>query len=242
MKLLQVSCGNCFMENDHYNEIVSPGARFNTIILEQFEKPCQLFNTQVVLSSQPTVDLVEVAEGKYSTLVPGMTVGPTDIIRTLTFETRHFKSRKNFYVTVIDEIMLNKIAIIGFKIDSNGYIEISGGEDECTVKMAMLPKKLDYAPDYKSVHGGILNPFIGQSFVSALEFLPEKKGIIVSYRKPSGRIYGNGKPVPDEVWQEKHEVVDGVLLHTDTRYGKHHPTTTIDEHTSWDSDWTKVTR
>jgi len=212
---------------DHnFNAEPSAAMKFNEVILRQFERPCQIFDVMVITTMNSRIDLIESNDGKHRILTDGVTVGPTDIVKNINVETRFFTSRKNFQVTIVDEIMSNKVALLIFKLDENGFIEIEGDEGKCSVRMTVIPRKplrpMEYAPDYTSTHAGIFNVFAGKSFVSGIEFLPDKKGLIISYQKPSNMIYGNGKSKPDSVWQEKHEIIDGVLVHTETRYGSHH--------------------
>jgi len=239
MKLLLVSHGKHSMENIFLEE--TPATRFNEIMLKNFERTCQIFGVQVVLTRDLKIDLMETIENKYYALQPGMTFGKTDIVKNIELSPKTFKTRQNFYTTINDEIMAGKVALMAFKLDDNGFMEISGdGESECIVVMHLVPKK---QIDITSTHAGsVMNIFHGRPDVTNIEFFPDKKGLIISFQKASTAIYGNGKSVPDKVWQEKHEIVDGVLVHTETRYGAHHPQETVHEHTTWEQDWNKVTR
>jgi hypothetical protein len=52
---------------------------------------------------------------------------------------------------------------------------------------------------------------------------PEGTYIEHVYREPSNRLYGNGSPVPDLIYKERYEVVDGRILYTGIINGKHNP-------------------
>lgn len=224
----------------------TPATKFNEIILRDFERPCQISGVRMILSRESRVDLIIGEDGKLTTLTDAVKFAQKDLpTKVLLLTTRRFKSRKDFQVVIVDEIMSNKVELLIFKLDDNGFIEIVNDNEGCTVRMHTIPREMGeklYQKDITTTHAGTMNIFQGRPDITNIEFLPDKKGLIISFQKASNAIYGNGRSVPDKVWQEKHEIVDGVLVHTETRYGQHHPQEMIQEHITWDKEWNKVTR
>lgn len=54
-------------------------------------------------------------------------------------------------------------------------------------------------------------------------------GAEITYRKPSNTAYGNGHPVPDEVWKEIFIIKDGKLTLSRTVKGTHTPAHMVQE-------------
>jgi hypothetical protein len=59
--------------------------------------------------------------------------------------------------------------------------------------------------------------------------LTEDGKMIITKRKRSQTVYGNGIPVPDEVWREVYESVDGRIVMKRRIDGKHTPRAIVEE-------------
>lgn len=158
-----------------------------------------------------------------------------------------FKNFANLTETIIEKLPSLEFMIIGMGDGMDNKVAVRTTDVGLMLYIALITKdshevdQIKPTQEIKSITRDEITASIlqGSEVTEGFE-LRGDTSFIVTKRKASNMVLGNGKMKPDSVWQEMYEVKDGKIVLVGKRIGSHKPQEIIPDHTVWDGTWQTV--